>query len=157
MIPISKNIIEPQTINACLYFVDSIEQFEAIEIFPNQAIIGFDNNRQCFYEKERDKYGEYSRIKIYYYQTFVEKVQDLKKLEFIEKCKNAKLDELETEIAIMFFIDNIKPREVWLKLLERGISYDWDYLRTKKNRLRIKLHIEVAKKHNQIDYDLMPF
>ena len=149
MIPISKNIIEPQTINACLYFVDSIEQFEAIEIFSNQAIIGFDNNRQCFYEKERDKYGEYSKTKIYFYEDFYQKSQSISEKEFIERCKLAGLNELKIKFACLFFLQNKTPEQVWEWCMQNNINYEWDSLKTIKYRIKKILFPELVKKVNK--------
>ena len=90
LIPISKNILEPiPTTNA--RFVDSIEEFEKIELQPNETLLCFDNNQPCFYVRERDKYGEYSVVKVFFYENFAQKIQSLEREEFIKKCKEAGL------------------------------------------------------------------
>ena len=122
MIPISKKIIEPK-ITTNINFIDSLEEFEKLELDFNETILRFDNNQPCFYVRERDKYGEYSSIKVYYYENFADRVKRLEKDEFIEKCHQAGLDELKTKIAVMFFVENKKPYEVW----------EWSLINTNKN------------------------
>lgn len=147
MIPISKNTIEPKIISACLYFVDNIEQFEAIEIFPNQSAIGFDNYRQCFYEKTRDRFGEYSKTKIYFYEDFYQKTQNMQECEFIEKCKKAGLNDIKIKLACLFFLENKTPEQVWEWTMQNKIKdYEWDSLKTLKYRLKKKLFPELIKK-----------
>ena len=60
---ISKNIIQP-VIKSNIQYVDSIEEFERIELDYNQTILCFDNFKACFYIRERNKYGEYSTVKV---------------------------------------------------------------------------------------------
>ena len=146
IIPISKNIIEP-TIKTNIKYVNSIEEFEKIEMEPNETILRFDNNEPCFYLKERDKFGEYSSIKIFFYENFAERVQRLEKDEFVRKCEKAGLDELKTEIAIKFFIENRKPQEVWLWLLSNDKKdCEWDTIKKMKYRLKTKLFPELVKR-----------
>ena len=145
-IPISKNIIEP-IIKTNISYVDNIEEFEKIQLAPNETVLKFDNNQACFYVKERDKFGEYSSTKIYFYENFNQKVQGIERLEFIERCKDVGLDELKTELAIMFFLENKKPLEVWeWSLKNTSKEWEWDYVRSLKYKLKIKLFKEVTKK-----------
>ena len=145
MIPISKNLIEP-IIKSNIEFVENFEKFEKIELQPNQTKLAFDNNQQCFYIRSRDKFGEYSQTKIYFYEDFAQKVQNVEKEMFINKCKKAGLDELKTEIACMFFLENKTPQEVWLWLLEKKKKdLSCDYVRNLKYKLKIKLFENVAK------------
>lgn len=52
---------------------------------------------------------------------------------FIAKCKSCGYNELKTEMAIKFFIDNEKPKDVWLWLLETKKSdIEWDSVRRLK-------------------------
>ena len=52
---------------------------------------------------------------------------------FIAKCKSCGYNELKTEIAVKFFIDNEKPKDVWLWLLETKKSdIEWDSVRRLK-------------------------
>lgn len=140
MVPISKSNLEPK-ITTSIGYVDSIEEFDAIEIEPNTKIIRFDNFNQCFYFKERDKYGEYLPTKIFFYEDFAQKVSSIEREDFVEKCRRAGLDEIKTEIAIKFFLENEKPREVWLWLLENKIKdWEWDYVRALKYKLKLKLY-----------------
>ena len=102
IVPISKEILEP-TPKTNVLFVDSLEEFEKIELELNETKVAFDNYKQCFYERERGKYGEYSIVKVFFYEDFAQKIQNLEKEEFIKKCKEAGLDDIKTEIARMFF------------------------------------------------------
>lgn len=145
MIPISKAIIEPK-IKTNINFVNNLEEFEEIELDFNETILRFDNNQPCFYVRERDKFGEYSSVKVYFYENFLERAQRLKKDEFIKKCQKAGLDELNTEIAIMFFLDNKKPQEVWLWVLSNHKKdVEWDTIKKLKYRLKVKLFPELIK------------
>lgn len=148
-IPISKNIIEP-IITTNISYVENIEQFEKEELQPNQTSLKFDNYKPCFYVKSRDKFGEYSPTKIYFYEDFASKVENIAKEDFIRKCKTAGFDDLKTEIAIKFFIENKKPQDVWLWLLEtKKKDCEWDYVKTLKYRLKLVLFPELIK-HQKI-------
>jgi methyltransferase-like protein len=143
MIPISKGVIEP-IIKTNIEYVDCIEDFEKIELQPNETILRFDNNQSCFYVRERDKFGDYQPIKIYFYEDFKQKVQNLEREEFIHKCQKVGLDDIKTEIACMFFLDNKKPYDVWIWAInEKGIDWEWDYVRNLKCRLKLKLFKKV--------------
>ena len=98
IVTISKNIIEPK-IKTNINYVNSLEEFEQIELDYNETIIRFDNNQSCFYLRERDRFGEYSSVKVYFYENFAERVQRIERDEFIRKCAKVGLDELKTEIA----------------------------------------------------------
>ena len=143
MIPISRDIIEPIIITNIQY-VNSLEEFEKIELKPNETRLAFDNNQQCFYVRERDKFGDYSIVKIFFYENFAQKIQNLEKEEFIKKCKEAGLDDLKTEVACMFFLENKKPQEVWLWALDKKKKdWEWDYVRNLKCKLKKKLFQKV--------------
>ena len=146
MIPISKNIIQP-TIKTNIEYVNSIEEFEQIELEPNETVLRFDNNEACFYLRERDRFGEYLATKIFFYENFAERVQRLERNEFISKCERAGLDEIKTEIAVKFFIENKKPQEVWLWLLSNNKKdCEWDTIKKMKHRLKSKLFPELVKR-----------
>ena len=52
---------------------------------------------------------------------------------FILKCKSCGYNELKTEMAVKFFIDNEKPKDVWLWLLEiKKSDIEWDSVRRLK-------------------------
>lgn len=145
LVPISKNILEP-IIKTNIEYVDGLEEFEKIPLEINQTILKFDNNQPCFYIRERDKFGDYSVVKIYFYENFAQKVQNFEKDEFIKKCKKAGLDDLKTEIACMFFLENKKPQDVWLWLIDtKKKDYEWDSIKTLKCRLKKKLFEQVTK------------
>jgi hypothetical protein len=94
--------------------------------------------------RERDKFGEYSATKIFFYENFAQKVQNIEKWEFIQKCKEAGLDDLKTEIACMFFLENKKPLEVWeWSLKNTNKEWEWDYVKTLKYRIKLKLFKKV--------------
>ena len=143
-IPISQNILQP-VIQSNIQYVNSIEDFERIELAVNQTLLCFDNNKPCFYIRERDKFGEYSPVKIYFYEDFANRVQSIEREEFIKKCREAGLSDLKTEIAIMFFLENKKPLEVWEWSLKNTTKdWEWDYVRSLKYKLKVKLFKKVT-------------
>lgn len=144
IIPISKNIIEP-VIKTNIEYVENIEEFEKIELNSNETILRFDNNQPCFYVRERDKFGEYSPVKIFFYENFAQKIQNIEKEEFIKKCKEAGLDELKTECACKFFFDKCKPYDVWIWVTSvKGKSWSWDYVIGLKCSLKKKLFPKIV-------------
>lgn len=143
MIPISKEIIEP-IIKTNISYVNNLEEFEKIELQPNETFLAFDNNQQCFYVRERDKFGEYSVVKIFFYENFAQKIQNLEREEFVRKCKDIGLDDLKTQLACMFFLENKKPLEVWEWTLKNTKKdYEWEYIRSLKCKLKKKLFKEI--------------
>lgn len=143
-IPISQNMLQP-IIQSNIQYVNSIEDFEMIKLEVNQTLLAFDNFRPCFYIRSRDKYGEYTPADIYFYSNFAKKVQCIEREEFIKKCKDAGLNELKTEIAIMFFLENKKPLEVWEWSLKNTTKdWEWDYVRSLKYKLKVKLFKKVT-------------
>ena len=136
MIPISQDIIQP-IIQSNIKYVNSIEEFEKIELENNQTLLCFDNNRSCFYVRERDKYGEYTPVKVYFYEDLATKLQSGDEQAFYNKCKTLKLDPLKTEIAHKFFFENEKTMKVWLWLLETKKS-DIEYDSVKHLRCKLK-------------------
>lgn len=133
---ISMNNIQP-VIKSNIQYVDSAEEFEKIELEYNQTILCFDNNRQCFYVRERNRYGEYSSVRVFFYEDFATKMQAGDNKAFYDKCKALKLDALKTEIAYKFFIENAKPQAVWLWLLETKKA-DWSWDTVKHLRWKLK-------------------
>ena len=154
-IPISKDILQPiPTPKTNILFVDGLEEFEKIELEPNETITAFDKNkeRQTFYVRERDRYGEYSPVMIYFYENFAQKISNIEKDEFVKKCQKAGLDDLKTECACKFFLENKKPQEVWLWLLdEKGLDVEWDSVKTMKHRLKNKLFPEMVKHKQKVN------
>lgn len=142
MIPISKNQLQP-IITSNIEYVNSLEEFEKIELQPNETVLRFDNNQPCFYVKECNKAGEILPIKIYFYEDFSQRVQKLEKDDFIYKCQKVGLDAFKTEIACMFFLDKKKPYDVWIWALEQGKTIEWDYVRNLKYRIKKKLFEKV--------------
>lgn len=136
IIHISKEILQP-IIKSNIQYVNSIEEFEKIELECNQTILCFDNTNPCFYLKERNRYGEYLPVKVYFYQDFATKMQTADNGLFYEKCKALKLDPLKTELAYKFFIENSKTQAVWLWLLETGKA-DWSWDTVKHLRWKLK-------------------
>ena len=136
MTPISKNIVEP-VITSNIQYVDSIEEFEKIELAVNETRLVFDNQKPCFYVRERDKYGDYSAIKVYFYEDFATRMQNDENKVFYDKCKALKFDLLKTEIAYKFFIENEKTMKVWLWLLETHKA-NWEYDTVKHLRYKLK-------------------
>ena len=143
-IPISQNMLQP-IIQSNIQYVNGIEDFEMIKLEVNQTLLCFDNNKPCFYIRERDKFGEYSPVKIYFYEDFANRVQSIEREEFIKKCRDAGLSDLKTEIAIMFFLENKKPLEVWEWSLKNTTKdWEWDYVRSLKYKLKVKLFKKVT-------------
>ena len=144
MIPISKNAIQPK-IKSNIRYVDSIAEFEKIELDYNEVCLAFDNFKQCFYTKSRDNNGDYSATKILFYETFIEKTQNFEKREFVKKCKAIELDDLKTEVACKFFLDKWKPYDVWIWVTsEKGKDWSWDYVTYLKCSLKKKLFNEIT-------------
>ena len=135
IIAISQGNLQPVIISNILY-VDSLEEFEKIELAINETKLAFDNFKQRFYIRSRDKYGEYSEVKIYFYDDFSTKMQNEDK-EFYDKCKRLKLDPLKTELAHKFFIENEKTMKIWLWLLETKKA-DWEYDTVKHLKTKLK-------------------
>jgi hypothetical protein len=145
IVPISQNIIEP-IIKTNITYVDSLEEFEQIELQTNETMLAFDNHKSCFYVREKDKFGECVPIKIFFYENFAQKMQRIEKEEFIKKCKDIGLDDLKTEVACMFFLENKKPLEVWeWSLKNTRKEWEWDYVRNLKCKLKKQLFEKVIK------------
>ena len=145
-VAISQNLIQP-IIRSNIQYVNNIEEFEGIVLEPNQTLLCFDNNKPCFYVKEKDRYGEYSQIKVYFYKNFANTAQSIEREEFIKKCKEIGLDEIKCEVACMFFLDNKKPLEVWeWSLKNTNKNWEWDYVRNLKCILKKKLLEKIIKK-----------
>ena len=83
-IPISENIIQP-IIKSNILYVNSIDEFEKIELAYNETILCFDNKQTCFYIRERNKFGEYSSVKVYFYEDFATKMQGESNNTFFDK------------------------------------------------------------------------
>ena len=138
-VPISRNIIEPKIVTNIQY-VDNVEEFEKIELHLNQTMLVFDNYKNCFYVRARDKFGEYSTTKIYFYEDFSHKAQSLELEDFKSRCKQIGFDDFKTEVAIKLFIDKIKPMQVWEWIVGNKLK-DWslDYVRTLKHDIKVAL------------------
>lgn len=145
IIPISKGILEP-IITSNIKYVENIEEFEQIKLDYNETVLAFDNYKECFYVRERDKYGEYSVVRIYFYENFAQKIQNIEREEFIKKCKEAGLDELKTECACRFFLNKQKPYDVWIwATSEKGKNWSWDYVISLKCTLKKKLFPKISE------------
>ena len=58
----------------------------------------------------------------------------------IELCKKHNYNELKTQIAIKFFVDKEKPKDVWLWLCEtQDNPVEWDSVKTMKYRMKKQL------------------
>ena len=57
-----------------------------------------------------------------------EKIVKTPKQELLEKCHKAKLSKRDTEIAELYYIENWKPKEIWLWLCQHKEyePIDWD-------------------------------
>jgi hypothetical protein len=149
VIPVSKDILEP-VITTNVQYVNSFEEFEKLELKLNQTELRFDNFKQCFYIKSRDKFGEYSPVLIFFYQNFAQKIQDFEKEEFIKKCKSVGLSDIDTKIAEKVFIENMDNEHLWDWLLRNDIkNVELDTIRTIKWRIKKKLYPELIKHPKQ--------
>ena len=55
----------------------------------------------------------------------------------ILRCKEHNYDELKTQIAVKFFVDKEKPKQVWLWLCEtQKYPMEWDSVKTLKYRMK---------------------
>lgn len=142
--PISKNIVQP-VCKSNLLFVDSIDEFEEIELDINESKVAFDNFKQCFYMKKRDALGEYSRVKIFFYEDFEQRVGSIEREAFIERCKKIGYKAEKIEIACKLFIDCWSNQEVsdWL-WKTKGEMIEYDSMKTKKSRMRKELYPELV-------------
>ena len=136
--PISRNLIEPKLISN-LFFVDSIEEFEKLELQPNETKGAFDNFKPCIYTRSRDRFGVYGRVMIYFYEDFATKVEGITQEEFIRKCREVELNNHKTELAIKFFLENMTNEDVLDWACKNGLNYTKDSLRVAKSRIRAKL------------------
>lgn len=145
MIPTLKQLIQSTKANKII-FVNSLIEFEKIEFDNDTTCLAIDNFVPSFYIRSRDKNGEYSSIKIYFYEDIAIKVQNLKHDEFVEKCRIAKLSETDTKIAEKIFIDNMNNDELWDWVLRNKIKdVELDTIRKIKWRIRVKLCPELIK------------
>ena len=81
---------------------------------------------------------------IYFYENFAQRIRNFEQEEFEKKCREAGLNPVKTQMAYMFFIENKKPQEVWIWLLENKIKdYSWDYVYNVKSTLKKKLFPKV--------------
>lgn len=57
--------------------------------------------------------------------------------EILDKCKALNYNEIKTQIAVKFFVDKEKPKDVWLWLCEtQKTPYEWDYIKNLKYRMK---------------------
>lgn len=136
LIPISRNNLQP-IIKSNIYYVNSLDDVEKITLECNQTILCFDENKPCFYLRERDKRGEYSPVKIYFYEDFATRMQSVEEEKFLKRCKELKFDNLKTEIAHKFFIENEKTQRVWDWLIKAKNVY-MEYDSVKQLRYKMK-------------------
>ena len=80
---------------------------------------------------------------LFFLQYFIDIKSNIKvngKEAFIEKCKKLNYGELKTEMAVKFFIDKAKPKEVWKWLCEEKHEYmEWDSVNKIKYRMKKEL------------------
>ena len=74
-IPISKEMIEP-VLTSNIFYVNNIEEFEKIELKPNETRLAFDNFQPCFYVRECDREGKPSIVKVFFYENFAQRIQN---------------------------------------------------------------------------------
>ena len=80
---------------------------------------------------------------LFFLQYFIDIMKSsnlIDKDELIAKCKELNYGELKTEIAIKFFIDKNKPKEVWKWLCDEKHEYmEWDSVNKIKYRMKKEL------------------
>lgn len=65
------------------------------------------------------------------------KSKSTRKERLIEKCKQLNYNKLKTEIAVKFFIDKEKPKDVWNWICEtRPMAMSWDSLYNLKAKMK---------------------
>jgi hypothetical protein len=58
----------------------------------------------------------------------------------IALCKKYNYNELKTQLAIKFFVDKEKPKDVWVWLCdEQNYDIEWDSVKTMKYRMKKQL------------------
>ena len=145
MIPTLKQLIQSTKANKII-FVNSLIEFEKAEFEIDTTCLAIDNFVPSFYIRSRAKNGEYSSIKVYFYEDIALKVQNLKHDEFVEKCRKAELNETDIKIAEKIYIDNLKNDELWDWLLRNKIKdVELDTIRKIKWRIKVKLYPELIK------------
>ena len=145
MIQTLKQLIQSTKANKII-FVNSLLEFGNIEFEEDTTCLAIDNFVESFYIRSRDKKGEYSSIVIYFYENIANRVQNLKREEFIVKCRNAKLSESETKTAEKIYIDNLKNDELWDWMLRNKVKdVELDTIRKIKWRIKMKLYPELIK------------
>lgn len=79
-------------------------------------------------------------ILLFFIQRYIELLSTPKvsnKELFIQKCKELNYNELKTQMAIKFFIDKEKPKDVWLWLCEtQDNPIEWDSVKKIKYRMK---------------------
>jgi hypothetical protein len=144
-IPISKEMIEP-VLKSNISYVNNIEEFEKVELKPNTTFLAFDNTQPCFYMRECDRDGNCSIVKIFFYENFAQKIKNIEREEFEKKCREAGLDDLKTECACKFFLNNCKPYDVWIWVTsEKKKNWSWDYVISLKCALKKKLFPKIIQ------------
>lgn len=147
--PISKNLLQP-VFKTNAFFVNSIEEFEELKLEPNESKIAFDNFKQCIYMRERNRFGEYSDVKIFFYEDFSQKIQSIEREEFITRCKKIGYKAEKIEIACKLFVDGCSNQDVCNWLWEaKGEMIEYDSMKTKKSRMKKELYPELAKSVNK--------
>ena len=69
-----------------------------------------------------------------------EKLSSDPKANIIRRCSELGYNELKTELAIKFFVENEKPKDVWLWLLEtKKSNIEWDSVSKIKKRMKKEL------------------
>lgn len=77
---------------------------------------------------------------IMYAESLLFDVQLSEKEQLIALCKKHNYNPLKTEIAVKFFIEKEKPREVWLWLCEtQDDAMEWDSVKKLKWRMKREL------------------
>lgn len=75
-----------------------------------------------------------------YFLDLIASKNTIEKETLISKCKELGYNELKTQMAIKFFIDKEKPRDVWLWLMDtKQSNVEWDSVKKIKYRMKKEL------------------
>lgn len=86
----------------------------------------------------------YTKKQADYFEIQYERLKDQycnEKEELLAKCRNGRLSQRDTEIAVMYFYEHKTPKEIWLWLCQHKVyePIEWDSVYTILNRIGKKI------------------
>jgi hypothetical protein len=109
-------------------------------------VFAFLDTYLLFYIQEKEElrqYRKYSEIQLAELRDRISNFEN-PRAELIEKCRKARLSKRDTEIAIKYYLEHLKPKEIWNWICESD-EYDdieWDSLYRLLVRIGNKLNIK---------------